>query len=125
MVGELRRRKIGFTSLHDNLGTTPGGRLAIHVFAALTEFIVAGTRDSLAAAKAYSAPSSSPPTAAHPRQLDHLDRQIAQGAGSRRNAQSKQLGHALQRLLRDQSKPGSRVAAKLARPSRGGGKHGA
>ncbi|MEV4220804.1 recombinase family protein [Nonomuraea sp. NPDC049725] len=57
MVGELRRREIGFTSLHENLDTTtPGGRLIFHVFAALAEFIreliVAGTRDGLAAAKA-------------------------------------------------------------------------
>ena len=39
-VGELRRRDIGFTSLHENLDTTtPGGRLVFHVFAALAEFI--------------------------------------------------------------------------------------
>ncbi|MFI0453735.1 recombinase family protein [Actinomadura sp. 6N118] len=57
MVGDLRRREIGFTSLHENLDTTtPGGRLVFHVFAALAEFIreliVAGTREGLAAAKA-------------------------------------------------------------------------
>ncbi|MFI6743793.1 recombinase family protein [Nonomuraea sp. NPDC050451] len=57
MVGELRKREIGFTSLHENLDTTtPGGRLIFHVFAALAEFIreliVAGTRDGLAAVKA-------------------------------------------------------------------------
>ncbi|MET8054835.1 recombinase family protein, partial [Streptosporangium sp. NPDC005286] len=57
MVGELRRREIGFTSLHESLDTTtPGGRLVFHVFAALAEFIreliVAGTREGLAAAKA-------------------------------------------------------------------------
>jgi DNA invertase Pin-like site-specific DNA recombinase len=35
-VGELRRRDVGFTSLHENLDTTtPGGRLVFHVFAAL------------------------------------------------------------------------------------------
>ncbi|MEU1409684.1 recombinase family protein [Streptomyces sp. NPDC005728] len=40
MVAELRRREIGFTSLHENLDTTtPGGRLVFHVFAALAEFI--------------------------------------------------------------------------------------
>nr|WP_256371569.1 recombinase family protein [Micromonospora sp. MW-13] len=39
-VGELRRRDVGFTSLHENLDTTtPGGRLVFHVFAALAEFI--------------------------------------------------------------------------------------
>jgi DNA invertase Pin-like site-specific DNA recombinase len=39
-VGELRRRDIGVTSLHENLDTTtPGGRLIFHVFAALAEFI--------------------------------------------------------------------------------------
>ncbi|MFC5822177.1 recombinase family protein [Nonomuraea harbinensis] len=56
MVGELRKREIGSTSLHENLDTTtPGGRLIFHVFAALAEFIreliVAGTRDGLAAAR--------------------------------------------------------------------------
>jgi DNA invertase Pin-like site-specific DNA recombinase len=57
MVGELRRRQIGFTSLHEKLDTTtPGGRLVFHVFAALAEFIreliVAGTHEGLAAARA-------------------------------------------------------------------------
>lgn len=56
MVGELRRRGVGFTSLHENLDTTtPGGRLVFHVFAALAEFIreliVSGTREGLAAAR--------------------------------------------------------------------------
>ncbi|MGA4996108.1 recombinase family protein [Nonomuraea bangladeshensis] len=57
MVAELRRREIGFTSLHEKLDTTtPGGRLVFHVFAALAEFIreliVAGTHEGLAAAHA-------------------------------------------------------------------------
>jgi DNA invertase Pin-like site-specific DNA recombinase len=57
MVGELRRRGVGFTSLHERLDTTtPGGRLVFHVFAALAEFIreliVAGTNEGLAAARA-------------------------------------------------------------------------
>ena len=57
MVAELRRREIGFTSLHERLDTTtPGGRLVFHVFAALAEFIreliVAGTHEGLAAARA-------------------------------------------------------------------------
>jgi len=44
-VGDLRRRGIGFTSLHENLDTTtPGGRLVFHVFAALAEFSVIWTR---------------------------------------------------------------------------------
>ncbi|MEV5475063.1 recombinase family protein [Streptomyces sp. NPDC052207] len=51
-----RTREIGFTSLHENLDTTPGGRLVFHVFAALAEFIreliVQGTRERLAAARA-------------------------------------------------------------------------
>jgi DNA invertase Pin-like site-specific DNA recombinase len=56
-VGDLRRRGVGFTSLHESLDTTtPGGRLVFHVFAALAEFIreliVAGTREGLAAARA-------------------------------------------------------------------------
>ena len=57
MVGELRARGIGFTSLHERLDTTtPSGRLIFHVFAALAEFIreliVSGTREGLAAARA-------------------------------------------------------------------------
>ncbi len=45
MVGELREREIGFTSLHERLDTTTtGGRLIFHVFAALTEFSVIWTR---------------------------------------------------------------------------------
>ncbi|GAA2700765.1 recombinase family protein [Nonomuraea recticatena] len=57
MVAELRRREIGFISLHEKLDTTtPGGRLVFHVFAALAEFIreliVAGTHEGLAAARA-------------------------------------------------------------------------
>lgn len=56
MVGDLRRREIGFTSLHESLDTTtPGGRLIFHVFAALAEFIreliVQGTREGLNAAR--------------------------------------------------------------------------
>ena len=56
-VSDLRRRGVGFTSLHENLDTTtPGGRLVFHVFAALAEFIreliVSGTREGLAAARA-------------------------------------------------------------------------
>ncbi|MEV7626498.1 recombinase family protein [Actinoplanes sp. NPDC089786] len=56
-IGELRRRDVEFTSLHENLDTTtPGGRLVFHVFAALAEFIreliVSGTREGLAAARA-------------------------------------------------------------------------
>jgi DNA invertase Pin-like site-specific DNA recombinase len=55
-VSDLRRRGVGFTSLHENLDiTTPGGRLVFHVFAALAEFIreltVSGTREGLAAAR--------------------------------------------------------------------------
>ncbi|WP_417281735.1 recombinase family protein [Actinomadura rugatobispora] len=58
MVAELRARQIGFTSLRENLDTTtPGGRLVLHVFAALAEFIreliVQGTREGLAAARAH------------------------------------------------------------------------
>ncbi|MBD0692556.1 recombinase family protein [Streptomyces sp. CBMA123] len=57
MVGELRQREIGFTSLREPLDTTtPGGRLVFHVFAALAEFIreliVQDTNEGLAAAKA-------------------------------------------------------------------------
>lgn len=57
IVAELRRRGVGFRSLHEQLDTTtPGGRLVFHVFAALAEFIreliVEGTREGLDAARA-------------------------------------------------------------------------
>ena len=57
IVGTLRRREVGFKSLHEALDTTtPGGRLVFHVFAALAEFIreliVEGTREGLDAARA-------------------------------------------------------------------------
>ena len=39
LVAGLRRRGVGFRSLHEALDTTtPGGRLVFHVFAALAEF---------------------------------------------------------------------------------------
>ena len=65
-VGDLRRRGVGFTSLHENLDTTtPGGRLVFHVFAALAEFIreliVSGTREGLAAARARGRVGGRPP----------------------------------------------------------------
>ena len=52
IAGTLRRRGVGFKSLHEALDTTtPGGRLVFHVFAALAEFIreliVEGTRAGL------------------------------------------------------------------------------
>jgi DNA invertase Pin-like site-specific DNA recombinase len=40
ILGTLRRRGVGFKSLHEALDTTtPGGRLVFHVFAAMAEFI--------------------------------------------------------------------------------------
>lgn len=57
IIAALRRRKVGFRSLHEQLDTTtPGGRLVFHVFAALAEFIreliVEGTHEGLDAARA-------------------------------------------------------------------------
>ncbi|MFD7847954.1 recombinase family protein [Nocardia sp. NPDC059764] len=66
IVAELRRRGIGFQSLHEALDiTTPGGRLVFHVFAALAEFIreliVEGTNEVLAAARARGQRLGRPP----------------------------------------------------------------
>ncbi|WP_329484181.1 recombinase family protein [Kribbella sp. NBC_01484] len=66
IIGELRRRRIGFKSLHEALDTTtPGGRLVFHVFAALAEFIreliVEGTNEGLAAARARGVRLGRPP----------------------------------------------------------------
>ncbi|MEE1808060.1 recombinase family protein [Streptomyces sp. BE133] len=57
IVAGLRKRGIGFQSLHESLDTTtPGGRLVFHVFAALAEFIreliVQGTVEGMAEARA-------------------------------------------------------------------------
>ncbi len=66
IVADLRRRGIGFRSLHEALDTTtPGGRLVFHVFAALAEFIreliVDGTHEGLAAARARGQRLGRPP----------------------------------------------------------------
>jgi len=66
MVADLRRREVGFRSLHESLDTTtPGGRLVFHVFAALAEFIreliVEGTREGLDAARARGRVGGRPP----------------------------------------------------------------
>jgi DNA invertase Pin-like site-specific DNA recombinase len=75
LVAQLRRRGIGFRSLHESLDTTtPGGRLVFHVFAALAEFIreliVEGTREGLAAARARGVRLGRPP-AMTPEQVRH------------------------------------------------------
>ncbi|MFI1890453.1 recombinase family protein [Streptomyces jumonjinensis] len=66
IVSGLRKRGIGFHSLHEALDTTtPGGRLVFHVFAALAEFIreliVQGTVEGLAEARARGERIGRPP----------------------------------------------------------------
>ena len=66
IVAGLRKRGVGFRSLHEALDTTtPGGRLVFHVFAALAEFIreliVQGTHEGLAAARARGQRLGRPP----------------------------------------------------------------
>lgn len=66
LVASLRKRGVGFRSLHEALDTTtPGGRLIFHVFAALAEFIreliVEGTNEGLAAARARGQRLGRPP----------------------------------------------------------------
>ncbi|WP_435831799.1 recombinase family protein [Nonomuraea fuscirosea] len=75
IVAGLRKRGIGFRSLHEALDTTtPGGRLVFHVFAALAEFIreliVEGTREGLEAARARGQRLGRPP-AMTPEQIRH------------------------------------------------------
>jgi DNA invertase Pin-like site-specific DNA recombinase len=75
LVAELRRREVGFSSLHEALDTTtPGGRLVFHVFAALAEFIreliVEGTHEGLDAARARGVRLGRPP-ALTPEQVRH------------------------------------------------------
>jgi DNA invertase Pin-like site-specific DNA recombinase len=66
VVSDLRRRGVGFRSLHEAIDTTtPGGRLVFHIFAALAEFIreliVEGTHEGLAAARARGVKLGRPP----------------------------------------------------------------
>ncbi|WTZ53892.1 recombinase family protein [Nocardia sp. NBC_01388] len=65
-VRALRKRDIGFRSLYEVIDTTtPGGRLVLHVLAALAEFIreliVQGTNEGLAAARACGQRLGRPP----------------------------------------------------------------
>lgn len=69
IVSGLRKRGVGFTSLHEALDTTTsGGRLVFHVFAALAELarelITQGTNDGLHAARARGARLGRPPAMA-------------------------------------------------------------
>ncbi|MFF8783967.1 recombinase family protein [Streptomyces sp. NPDC015125] len=84
IVSGLRKRDVGCTSLHEAAarggctgrlhealdGTTPGGRLVFHVFAALAEFvrelIVQGTNAGLDAARARGSPLSHRPAVVSP-----------------------------------------------------------
>lgn len=82
LVSGLRKRGIGFTSLHEALDTTtPGGRLVFHVFAALAEFlrelIAGGTREGLAAARANGVRLGRPP-AMSPEQIRHARALLAE-----------------------------------------------
>lgn len=86
IVGDLRRRGIGFRSLSESLDTTTaGGRLVFHVFAALAEFvrelIVEGTREGLAAARARGQRLGRPP-ALSPEQVAHARALLARPEAS-------------------------------------------
>lgn len=75
IVAELRRREVGFRSLHEALDTTtPGGRLVFHVFAVLAEFIreliVEGTHEGLAATRARGQRFGRPPVMT-PEMVEH------------------------------------------------------
>lgn len=88
IVSDLRRRGVGFRSLHESIDTTTaGGRLVFHIFAALAEFIreliVEGTHEGLDAARARGArlgrpPALNPEQVAQARQLlTHPENSIA------------------------------------------------
>jgi DNA invertase Pin-like site-specific DNA recombinase len=79
LVADLRRRGVGFRSLHEAIDTTtPGGRLVFHIFAALAEFvrelIVQGTNEGLDAARARGVRLGRPPalTGEQVQQARHL-----------------------------------------------------
>ncbi|MFC8835948.1 recombinase family protein [Streptomyces griseoincarnatus] len=82
LVSGLRKRGVGFRSLHEALDTTtPGGRLVFHVFAALAEFIreliVQGTHEGLAEARARGERIGRPP-AMNAEQIRHARALLAQ-----------------------------------------------
>jgi DNA invertase Pin-like site-specific DNA recombinase len=82
IVAGLRKRGIGFRSLHESLDTTtPGGRLVFHVFAALAEFIreliVQGTHEGLAEARARGERIGRPPAMTE-EQIRHARALLAQ-----------------------------------------------
>jgi DNA invertase Pin-like site-specific DNA recombinase len=82
IVAGLRKRGIGFRSLHEALDTTtPGDRLVFHVFAALAEFIreliAEGTHEGLAASRARGQRLGRPP-AMTPEQVRHARALLAQ-----------------------------------------------
>lgn len=81
IVAVLRKRGVGFHSLHESLDTTtPGGRLVFHVFAALAEFIreliIQGTHEGLAAARARGERIGRPP-AMNAEQIRHARAMLA------------------------------------------------
>ena len=68
IVAGLRRRGVGFRSLHEALDTTtPGGRLVFHVFAALAEFSVISSSSWKAPARAWTPPAPAASASAGPR----------------------------------------------------------
>ncbi|MGW4386516.1 recombinase family protein [Streptomyces sp. NPDC004685] len=76
VVAELRRRGIGFQSLHESLDTTTSSeRPVFHVFATLAKFIreliTQGTREGLAAAPALSGTDRPPRRPMTENQVSH------------------------------------------------------
>ena len=119
IVTALRRRGIGFKSLHVALDTTtPGGRLVFHVFAALAEFIreliVEGTREGSDAARGRGARLGRPPamTAEQIRHARDLLTRPDNTVSSHRRAARRQPRHHLQVRPRGHHRARSRLAAR-------------
>lgn len=122
IVAGLRKRGVGFRSLHEAVDTTtPGGRLVFHVFAALAEFtrelIVEGTHEGLAAARARGQRLGRPP-AMTPEQIRHA-RDLLTRAGKHRLLDRpparRQPFHDLQVRSRPRDRPSCRRTAKSER----------
>jgi DNA invertase Pin-like site-specific DNA recombinase len=121
IVGGLRKRGIGFQSLHESLDTTtPGGRLVFHVFAALAEFIreliVQGTHEGLAAARARGERIGRPP-AMSAEQIRHARAMLADPEASISSI-AKLIGVSRTTLYKyvPELKAGGRPAVGTARP---------
>lgn len=121
IVAGLRKRGVGFHSLHESLDTTtPGGRLVFHVFAALAEFIreliIQGTHEGLAAARPRRADR---PPAGDERRADPTRPRDARRPGGNGHLDRQTPGRLPDHALQVRPRAEGRRAPRHRRPVRG------